>query len=98
MLAEFHRDEQGGLTARPLVREESDVSPRLSEAARQVAKAVPRMIDPSNRIKPDPNHLYRVTVIFCLQPGNCAKLMPFPDTVPIVIKSTRIVMQNVETP
>lgn len=43
--------------------------------------------DPSDRTKPDPRHRYRVTVIFCLDPGgHCGAIVSFPHTTPIVVK------------
>ena len=92
VLVQFRLDERGRLAAEPRVQVEPGVSSRLQAGAYRVVRGLPRMIDPLNRINPDPKHLYRVTVIFCLEPGTCATIAPFADTVPIMIRAPPIVV------
>lgn len=69
-------------------------STRLSEGALKVVALGDKFgglrFDPSDPTEPDPKHVYRVTVIFCLQPdGHCDFLVPFPNTTPIVVSKQR---------
>lgn len=63
---------------------------RLSEGARKVVVGALR-VDTSERIKP--TRKYRLTVIFCLQPGNCDSFVAFPGTESVIVKGTPIERQ-----
>lgn len=45
--------------------------------------------DPSDPTETDPKQMYRVTVIFCLQPGHCDFFVPFPYTTSIIVQKRR---------
>jgi hypothetical protein len=45
--------------------------------------------DPADHTKPNPKLTYRVTVIFCLQPGHCDQIVPFPQTITIRVMHER---------
>jgi TonB family protein len=75
---------------------QSEASPRLDEAARMVIKNL--QFDPSDHRQPPPTYTYRVTVIFCLQPGHCDELMPFPGTEPVFVKATKPPEPNIPIP
>jgi TonB family protein len=66
---------------------QSDPAGRLSEGARKVVVGALR-VDTSERIKP--MRKYRLTVIFCLQPGNCDNFAAFPGTESVIVKGTPI--------
>ena len=92
VLVEFHLDERRrprGVTI--LQQDPKKVSwangeGRLGDAAiRAMYEGI--YFDPSDHTKPDPKHAYRVTIIFCLEPGHCGTLSPFPGTDSIVVKS-----------
>jgi hypothetical protein len=61
---------------------------RLNEGALKVVQGM--QFDPADHTKPNPKLTYRVTVIFCLQPGNCDRLVPFPQTTTIIVVGGRI--------
>lgn len=65
----------------------SDGSVRLEKGAERLIKSLP--FDPSDRSKPRPTHTYRVTAIFCLRPGHCDDLAPFPGTEAIVVEAPK---------
>jgi hypothetical protein len=56
-------------------------------------KALKFLFDPSDWSDPDPKAVYRVTIIFCLDPGHCDSLVPFPNTRSIVVKRQRRVQE-----
>jgi hypothetical protein len=68
---------------------------RLNEGA---LKVIQRMqFDPADHTKPDPNLTYRVTVIFCLQPGHCGHIVPFPQTTTVMVAAERIYNRGAHT-
>lgn len=60
---------------------------RLDVAALRLIQDLP--FDPSDHQKPSSGLTYRVTVIFCLKPGHCDDLVPFPGTEPMLVKATK---------
>ena len=88
VLVEFHLDQRRTPFDQQTI--QSEVSPangraRLESTAIKVVSAL--QFDPSDHTKPDPKHAYRVTIIFCLDPGHCGTLSPFSGTHPIVVKT-----------
>jgi hypothetical protein len=61
----------------------------ISEAAVKVVARGGIRFDPSDPTEPAPQYVYRITVIFCLQPGHCDFFVPFPNTTPIIIRKQR---------
>jgi hypothetical protein len=72
---------------------DSEANARLREGALRVVKSL--QFDPSDPTKPNPKYTYRVTVIFCLQPSNCEGILAFPDTEPVIVKATQIVVEQI---
>jgi TonB family protein len=86
VLLEFQVNETfrpGGVAIR-----EPDPSPRLNEGARRLINTL--VFDRSDPIKPKPGITYHATIIFCLQPGHCDRIVPFPNTVIIVVMGVRL--------
>lgn len=101
VLVEFRLDEH----RRPFdvaVRGSDIHAPRLNEGAVKAIKSL--RFDPADRTRINPKHVYRVTIIYCLNltsarsdnasPATeidpCAALAPFPDTQAIKIIATRL--------
>ena len=97
VLVGFHLDLHGRLTADPTV-VESDGNVRLNEGGLRLVKALPSRLHAPYDFKPDPKRLYRVTVIYCLNPeSKCDRFFPYPDTVPIVVRAAPIPYNNTWT-
>jgi TonB family protein len=86
VLVEFHLDEHRQPIT--LTISEAEGSARLNVAAMRVIKAL--QFDPSDRSTSHPKYTYRVTVIFCLQPGNCDQISAYPDTEAVFVKGTKL--------
>jgi hypothetical protein len=65
----------------------ADPSFWLNAGAQRVAQV--GIFDRPSHIKPKSGATYRATIIFCLQPGNCRQIVPFPHTMPIIVKRER---------
>jgi hypothetical protein len=88
VLVEFHLDEHRRpfqLTIRQtdLISQSNNGASRLNEGALRVIESLGLHF--SDRTKPNPKLGYRVTVIFCLQPGNCDRISPFRHTQTMVV-------------
>ena len=68
---------------------------RLNEGAMRVVRSLPFV--ESDKTKPNSKHAYRATIIFCLQPGDCDAMVPFPGTEAIMVKAPAFV-GHMETP
>lgn len=74
-----------------------DMRPLLNQGALTVIVGGGMKFDPADKTKPDPKHRYLVTVVFCLEPANCDRIPPFPDTA-VVLVETRPVRTETLTP
>jgi TonB family protein len=89
VLVEFHLDEQRkprDVTILPAPwTDEYNGGVRLAEGAARAIKDL--QFVQSDRTKPNLKRPYRVTVIFCLDPGgHCGDIVPFPRTTLIMVK------------
>jgi hypothetical protein len=65
-----------------------NASVRREEGAwKLVARGI--QFDSADHTKPNPQQTYRVTVIYCLQPGHRDDIAPFPQTITIKVTHTR---------
>ncbi len=85
VLIEFQLDDHRNVLAPRIT--QSDGVVRLDLAALRLIEKLP--FDPADHRKPRSSVTYRVTVIFCLEPGHCERLPPFADTESILVKTTK---------